>query len=198
MFQTSSTKDQILATMYELIAQEGYDKASIGKLCALVGITKPSVYYYFKSKEEIFLHLVTLVYQLNYEKELACLQDAQTHEAYKTALFDIGKTILSYYQDHPIYRKFCLEVDRQTFQIPALQAKATAFEQEMEAFLRTIVQKGIALAVFPKNALETHVPYLQVLFSGLDDALLLFPHIHALSVWQFSVEQLIPEKKETP
>ena len=33
--------------MYDLVAEVGYDKASIGKICDFVGISKPSVYYYF-------------------------------------------------------------------------------------------------------------------------------------------------------
>ena len=44
--------------MYDLVAEVGYDKASIGKICDFVGISKPSVYYYFPSKEEIFTTLL--------------------------------------------------------------------------------------------------------------------------------------------
>ena len=44
--------------MYDLVAEVGYDKASIGKICDRVGISKPSVYYYFPSKEDIFTTLL--------------------------------------------------------------------------------------------------------------------------------------------
>ena len=60
--------------MYDLVAEVGYDKASIGKICDFVGISKPSVYYYFPSKEEIFTTLLdsmfpTIDYQRDYRSE---------------------------------------------------------------------------------------------------------------------------------
>ena len=72
-----STRKKILDAMYDLVAEVGYDKASIGKICDFVGISKPSVYYYFPSKEEIFTTLLdsmfpTIDYQRDYSLIVAC------------------------------------------------------------------------------------------------------------------------------
>ena len=46
------TRQRIIEAAYRLIAKYGYDKASVSKICDEVGITKPSVYYYFDSHRE--------------------------------------------------------------------------------------------------------------------------------------------------
>ena len=65
-----STKKKILDAMYDLVAEVGYDKASIGKICDRVGISKPSVYYYFSSKEEIFTTLLDSMFpSIDYQRD---------------------------------------------------------------------------------------------------------------------------------
>lgn len=48
---------QILTTAAEVIADEGYEKASIRKIAARTGMSIAGLYYYFKSKEEV-LYLI--------------------------------------------------------------------------------------------------------------------------------------------
>ena len=48
--------------MYALVAEKGYDKASMNQVCAAVGVSKPALYYYFASKEELFLDMVKSLY----------------------------------------------------------------------------------------------------------------------------------------
>ncbi len=49
-----STKEKILDAMFELLAQGGYDKASMRKIAKKVGIRESAIYNHFKNKEAIF------------------------------------------------------------------------------------------------------------------------------------------------
>lgn len=51
------TKERILQEALHIFAQHGYDGARMDKIASEVGITKASLYFHFKSKEEIFLEL---------------------------------------------------------------------------------------------------------------------------------------------
>ena len=57
MGQGSVTKDRILQVALKLFAQHGFEGARMEKLAAEVGINKASLYFHFKSKEEIFQEL---------------------------------------------------------------------------------------------------------------------------------------------
>ena len=76
--------------MYDLVAEVGYDKASIGKICDFVGISKPSVYYYFPSKEEIFTTLLDSMFPtIDYQRDYSLIVD---RDGFKAALIEAMKS----------------------------------------------------------------------------------------------------------
>jgi len=60
-------KNKLLEVTLRLITQAGYEGFSIRKLGPEVGIAPKTVYNYFKSKEEIYLHIITKGFELLYE-----------------------------------------------------------------------------------------------------------------------------------
>ena len=54
-----NTKDKILMTARKLFAEKGYDATSVDEIVATAEVNKSSVYYYFKSKQDILDHLFT-------------------------------------------------------------------------------------------------------------------------------------------
>jgi AcrR family transcriptional regulator len=54
----TATRERILKTALELFSSRGYDATSIREICAAAGITKPTVYHFFGSKEGLYHSLV--------------------------------------------------------------------------------------------------------------------------------------------
>jgi AcrR family transcriptional regulator len=50
--------ERILQDGWELFQQKGYLGVSMDELCARCGITKPTLYYYFKNKENLFVEVL--------------------------------------------------------------------------------------------------------------------------------------------
>ena len=57
-------KDEILRTALEIVSTEGIDSLTINTLASRVGLSKATMYNYFKSKEEI----ITESYKNGYTK----------------------------------------------------------------------------------------------------------------------------------
>ncbi len=57
MRQGSFTKERIYQVALNIFAESGYEGARIDKIAAEVGINKASLYFHFKSKEELFKQL---------------------------------------------------------------------------------------------------------------------------------------------
>ncbi len=51
---TDEKRDRILATAERLFFEQGYAKTTMAQIVSELGVTKPFVYYYFRSKQEIF------------------------------------------------------------------------------------------------------------------------------------------------
>lgn len=54
---SNNTKEDILNATYILIAEQGIQKASFAQIAKAVGISKPSIYYYFESKDDLIRQL---------------------------------------------------------------------------------------------------------------------------------------------
>ncbi|HTY63116.1 MAG TPA: TetR/AcrR family transcriptional regulator [Acidobacteriota bacterium] len=52
------TRNRIISKAMELFARKGYAGSSIREICAAAGITKPVLYYHFRSKEHLFQELM--------------------------------------------------------------------------------------------------------------------------------------------
>jgi AcrR family transcriptional regulator len=48
------TRKQILATSLELFMAQGYEATTVDGIAEAAGVTKPTVYYHFESKEDLF------------------------------------------------------------------------------------------------------------------------------------------------
>ena len=47
--------DRILATAWELFQQKGYKGVTVDEICARCNLTKPTLYYHFHDKEDLFV-----------------------------------------------------------------------------------------------------------------------------------------------
>ena len=50
--------ERILLDGWELFQQKGYRGVSVDEICLRCGITKPTLYYYFKDKENLFVEVL--------------------------------------------------------------------------------------------------------------------------------------------
>lgn len=55
--QSEATYQRLLNVIYDLMGQKNYHDITIDEICENAGIAKGTFYYYFKSKQEILLHL---------------------------------------------------------------------------------------------------------------------------------------------
>lgn len=159
-----STKRKILNAMYDLVAEVGYDKASIGKICDRVGISKPSVYYYFPSKEEIFTTLLDSMFpSIDYQRDYSLIVD---RNGFKAALIELGNTVIGGYRSDEKRRRVLAEVSIQANRIPAVQERqATATNRTMGA-LKDILSHGVEIGAFPDGT--DVMLYAQILYTVLE------------------------------
>ena len=69
---TGSTKDRILFAALVLFAREGYEAVGVGNIAQAVGVKGPSLYKHFKSKRDIFDHILLRMARLDAEAAESC------------------------------------------------------------------------------------------------------------------------------
>jgi AcrR family transcriptional regulator len=131
----NTNSEKILDVSWQLFQQKGYRGVSVDEICLQVGITKPTLYYYFHNKEELFARVL--------EHRLK-----NFHEAISTAgslaerLQNVARTILeSFESDY----SFLLR-DRENLKQPENLARVrVAFRTELYQPINDLMREGIAL-----------------------------------------------------
>lgn len=69
------SSDRIKEAALSQFALEGYEGASLRKIADEVGIKKPSIYAHYKNKDDLFIHVVEYVFQLERRRILTYFQE---------------------------------------------------------------------------------------------------------------------------
>jgi AcrR family transcriptional regulator len=67
----ADTKENILQAALRLFAQDGYEAVSVSAIAAELGVTKPALYKHYKSKRDIFDHIVERMAEADMQKAAA-------------------------------------------------------------------------------------------------------------------------------
>ncbi len=149
----SENAERILREGWLLFQQKGYRGVSIDELCARCGLTKPTLYYYFHDKENLFVQV--LRYQLHNLRQ--ALEQPGTLEE---RLQHIAVAILENFQTE--YTS--LLHDREHIKKPEnQQAIRAAFRGEMFGALNALMQSGIDQGQLKPDSPET----LSLIFLGI-------------------------------
>ncbi len=146
----TDTKRKIIEAMYELIAEKGYDKTSIQQICDIVNIKKPSVYYYFKNKEEILLEMANLIIidTVQFVSEYKNIKDK---EEFKGFLINLGFKFIDETISDLNYRKVMCELNIQTGRIEQLSNKMLEIEDKTVQVINDVIEHGNKISAFDKS-----------------------------------------------
>lgn len=185
------TRQKIIEAAYRLIAKYGYDKASVSKICDEVGITKPSVYYYFDSKEDIFLAILDDMYaSRSYDEQF---KDVTSIPEFKSRLFALGHSIISGFHDDQERHNVLAEIDLQSTRIPALANLKASLDSEMVDSFDSILKKGKQIGAFGEH-FDTSIAAqtLFILSAGMSQTVSNREEIDEDAVWDWTIERLLP------
>jgi len=65
--------EKILAAAFQLFAKTGYKGTTLERVATLAGLTKGAVYYYFKSKEQLFLRVLQEIEKRSIDQTIAAI-----------------------------------------------------------------------------------------------------------------------------
>lgn len=73
-------KQKLINASIQLFEQKGYKETSVQDIVAMIGVTKGTFYYYFKSKDEVLKYIcLTFIEDLLYNQEIIVSQNAKTN-----------------------------------------------------------------------------------------------------------------------
>ncbi|WP_377159027.1 TetR/AcrR family transcriptional regulator [Roseateles sp. UC29_93] len=140
-----ATRDSILKAATRIFARYGYDGGSIEKISSLAKSHDRMIYYYFGSKEGLFIAVLEGIYQRMDEAEAKAapvLPDAVE------ALTALIRFKVAYYRRHPEFVTLLNTENLHKGRHVAKSQKATQFSSNAVDLIAGILERGVAQGRF--------------------------------------------------
>lgn len=132
------TKNKIKDTAQKQLAEKGYDQATLSSIAKEVGIKTPSIYAFYKSKEDLFMAVYKDLLTDYYEHILRSIEgvkDGKVEVCLQHILSELTHYHLSQPEKTQSYTRLAMSLP------PALTDEVKGIFEEMETLLCDILQK---------------------------------------------------------
>jgi len=101
----NATRDKIFYTSFKLFLENGYEATNIRDICKEVGVKASTVYFYYKSKQDLFFYIYDEICN-DYISFLQSIKEFEQEISIKEKLYILLKKKLEYYISDISKRKF--------------------------------------------------------------------------------------------
>lgn len=101
----NATRDKIFYTSFRLFLENGYEATNIRDICNEVGVKASTVYFYYKSKQDLFFYIYDAIYN-DYMNYMQSIEEFDQDISIKEKLYILLKKKLEYYVSDISKRKF--------------------------------------------------------------------------------------------
>jgi len=144
----SNTKERIFQTAAHLFARKGYRGVSMREISQESGVTKPTIYYYFGSKEGIYRQLIDATIQ----EVFSTLEHIEDYDlSAKEKLVVMTQRLFKLTANHPDFAKFFLTIVT-PFSDDEVLSKFTKEVEKRSHVLTSVIAEGVSSGEFGAGA----------------------------------------------
>ncbi|MBJ9988978.1 MULTISPECIES: TetR/AcrR family transcriptional regulator [unclassified Paenibacillus] len=160
--QSEQTKRKIADAARALFIQKGYKATSIEDIVAATGSSKGNIYYHFKSKEGLFLHLLE---EWDREWELNWEQNEHLYKTTTDKLYAVAEQLAADDLNHPL-TKAADEFFHNEEKTSEVESRMAEMKVKHLAFNQNLLQEGIDRGEFMPGDAERLAAVLEAIFFG--------------------------------
>ncbi|MDC2864266.1 MULTISPECIES: TetR/AcrR family transcriptional regulator [unclassified Bacillus (in: firmicutes)] len=182
--------EQILEVAYKLFAENGFERTSLSMIAKEVGVTKPAIYYYFSSKEELMKELFkVIIKEINFSKFFSISNYSK--ENFETQLIHDGIHMIQVQEKDVYYSKILNEY----VMLSMREEKYGNWLQEiLQDYLKgfiEILHFGAEIGVLKNEKIEAKAQLLTLVVEGLDKYVGSSFNLHAEEIWRLTVKSIL-------
>ena len=157
-----ATRDNILRAATKVFARYGYDGGSVEKISRAAKSFDRMIYYYFGSKEGLFVEVLEDIYRRMNDAELAL--DLDIDEPVDS-LKEVIRFVVTYYSKHPEFITLLNTENLHRGKHISKSARAGEYSSPAIAIIRQLLESGVGKGVFRADVSARNV-YLLIAATG--------------------------------
>ncbi|MCK9862090.1 TetR family transcriptional regulator C-terminal domain-containing protein [Paenibacillus sp. ATY16] len=182
--QTEQTKRKIADAARALFVQKGYKATSIEDIVKATGCSAGNIYYHFKSKEGLFLHLIE---DWNTEWEETWLAKEPQYKTTIDKLYGMAEHLAHDQQNHPL-TKAVDEFFNNAEKNPEVEERINEMVKGYIDFNRDLLQRGIDSGEFQSSNVTGLAIILDSLMYGLNQHTRTMEREEALAAYRLAMD----------
>lgn len=196
MGNKEQTFHKIIEIAYGMFAENGFEKTSLAMIATEVGISKPAIYYYFQSKDQLIAFIFDELYK-EIQHDVAVDYKELSSANFKEELLKLGyKSIEAQDKDpyfNKIFNQYVLLAARDENYKRQLVELETSFLTSFVAILRYGVQLGV-LEDTPH--IEAKAQMLALVYDNIGNFMLTGNQLNYRAIWKETVNSVIQGGKD--
>ncbi len=150
---SEDVESRLLTAALRLFGKHGYAAVSVRDVARAAGVTTPNGYYYFKSKQGLYLRLL---HELLERRSTAVRMAAQEEGDPLTRLRRVLEAYIWFDKDAPIDREAQLFLLREQYGLGTQMYSelVTSYDESNRRAIRQVLEDGIAQGIFRPTRLE--------------------------------------------
>ncbi|WP_336636513.1 TetR/AcrR family transcriptional regulator [Lysinibacillus fusiformis] len=191
MGNKEQTFQKIIEVAYVMFAEKGFEKTSLAMIAAEVGISKPAIYYYFQSKDQLITYLFDELYKV-IQQDVAVDYKELSRVNFKEELLELGyKSIEAQGKDpyfNKIFNQYVLLAARDESYKKQLEELETSF---LTSFVE-VLQYGVRLGVLEDTpTIEAKAQMLALVYDNIGNFMLTGNQLDYRAIWKEAVYSVI-------
>lgn len=195
MGNREQTFNKILEVAYVMFAEKGFDKSSLAMIAAEVGISKPAIYYYFQSKDQLIAHLFEEICK-EIKLEMTFNFKDISKSNLKSKLFEIGYISIEEQKKDPyfnkIFNQYMLLASRDESYMKRLNDLQTGF---LASFYE-LLQYAVQIKAINNVNIEAKAHVLAMVYDNIGNFMLIGSTLNYKDIWKEAVESIIRENDD--
>ncbi len=195
MGNREQTFNKILEVAYVMFAEKGFDKSSLAMIAAEVGISKPAIYYYFQSKDQLIAHLFEEICK-EIKLEMTFNFKDISKSNLKSKLFEIGYISIEEQKKDPyfnkIFNQYMLLASRDESYMKRLNDLQTGF---LASFYE-LLQYAVQIKAINNVNIEAKAHVLAMVYDNIGNFMLIGSTLNYKDIWKEAVESIIGENDD--
>ncbi|WP_281424853.1 TetR/AcrR family transcriptional regulator [Paenibacillus tritici] len=185
------TSSQIIQAAFELFAEYGIDKTSLGMIAKKVGITKSSIYYHFATKEELisrtFQHIFRDHHFAAYFDTISVNEDNFTETLIRGGLNMLPSDDEEYRSTLRVLSEFAILAERdEQFRAPLLKVQ----QDFVNGFVQ-LLSKGAEFGLIVPSTTGVSAQILALLIDNLSRCKMMKIELDYQLIWEETIHRLI-------
>lgn len=190
MRNKEQTHKQIIETAVIMFSERGFDQTSLSSIASEIGISKPAIYYYFKSKDELIKSLFDTIVQEIQSTTFIDLK-TMTSTSFKQNLYHVGENAINRQekdrQFNQLFNQYILLASRDEY----YSSRLTDIQKDFFNTFHDMLTRAVQIKAIKDENILIKSQLLALVFDNITNFILTDMKLDYTKIWREAVDSVL-------